>query len=63
MHDARLLYAAVQGMRPIEIEAEYQQATSALVGHHRGVDGYANAFCHNGVQERQDAEAVRGEAE
>jgi integrase len=30
MHDARLLYAAVQGMRPVEIEAEYQQATSAL---------------------------------
>lgn len=30
MHDARLLYAAVQGMRPVEIEAEYQQATSTL---------------------------------
>jgi hypothetical protein len=28
LHDARLLYAAVEGMRPVEIEAEYQQATA-----------------------------------
>jgi regulator of replication initiation timing len=28
MHDPRLLYAAVEGMRPVEIEAEYRQATA-----------------------------------
>ncbi len=30
LHDARLLYAAVEGMRPVEIEAEYQQATAGV---------------------------------
>ncbi len=30
MHDPRLLYAAVEGMRPVEIEAEYRQATAGV---------------------------------
>lgn len=37
LHDARLIYAAVEGLRPVEIEVEYRQATTAMEEQNAGL--------------------------